>query len=126
MVPFVGDSEQAATSVALSVVREVIWPDMALGQLDAVGWRQHRAMLLFEKGVRVDPRLAKDRTKRAFRHVTGMVGKGGIAVCGWVDPDLVRAGGLAAELKAHTLQSSHDLSVAKAGQPAHQVLTISG
>jgi len=41
----------------------------------------------------------EDGAERAFRHVAGMIGDGGVAVGGGVVPDLVTAGGLAVELK---------------------------
>ena len=55
-----------------------------------------------------------------------MVGDGGVSVERWVEPDLMRAGGLTVKLQPELLQSIDDVPIAKARQRAHQVATING
>ena len=82
--------------------------------------------LLLQEHFRLDAGLLEDGAQRAFGHVAGMVGDGGVAVGRRVVPDLVAAGGLAMKLHPERLQSPGDVAVAKAGEPSHQVATITG
>ena len=55
-----------------------------------------------------------------------MVGDGGVMAGEPIVPNFMAAGGLAVKLKPKLLQPLHDFAVTKAGEPAHQALTISG
>lgn len=72
------------------------------------------------------PALLEDGAEGPFGHVAGMVGDGGVAVGGRVMPDLMAAGSLAMKLHSERLQSPGDVAIAKAGEPTHQVATITG
>ena len=82
--------------------------------------------LLLQERVRLDAGLLEDGAQRAFGHVAGMVGNGGVAVRGRVLPDLMAAGSLAMELEPEGLQSPGNVAVAKTSETTHQVATISG
>lgn len=73
----------------------------------------------FQKRFRFDSGLFQYRAKRAFRHVARVIGYRGVTPARPVKPDLVAPSGLAVELEAQLLQSSHDVPVAEAAQPPH-------
>ena len=82
--------------------------------------------LLLQEHFRLNAGLLEDGAQRAFGHIAGMVGDGGVAISCRVVPDLMAAGGLAMKLHPERLQSPGDVAVAKAGEPSHQVATITG
>jgi hypothetical protein len=86
-------------------------------------WRGRRVLALphsrLQEAIHIDICLAQDRSKRAFRHITGMVGNGSVAVGHCIKPDLVASGSLAIELESACFQLPHDLPVAKAGKTTH-------
>jgi hypothetical protein len=88
--------------------------------------REKGKISILEECFGVDSSLPENGAERALGHIAWMVGDGRVAMRDGIDPDLVRAGSLAAKFKTHTLQSSHDLQVSKTGEPAYQVLTING
>ena len=59
--------------------------------------------LLPQKLFRLDPCLFEDGPQRAFGHIAGVVGNGGVMVGRWVEPDLMGARRLAVELKSQLL-----------------------
>ena len=73
-----------------------------------------------------DARLFDDGAERAFRHVAGVAGNGGIALRGGVVPDLVTASGLPVKFKSECLESPHNIAVTKTAEPAHQMAMTSG
>jgi len=58
---------------------------------------------LHQKILGLDGGLLEDRAQSAFRHLTGVVGNGGVAAGLRVEPDFVRACGLAVEFEAELL-----------------------
>jgi hypothetical protein len=70
--------------------------------------------------------LLEDRAQCALGHIAGVVGNCGIAACRGIEPDLMRACGLPAELETERRRPLDDLPVAKAGEPAHRAFTIRG
>ena len=59
--------------------------------------------LLPQKLLRLDARLFEDGPQRAFGHITGVVGDGGVSVCGGVEPDFMATRRLAIKLKPQLL-----------------------
>ena len=57
--------------------------------MGSLRWRS----LLLQEHIRLDAGLFEDSAERAFGHVAGMVGNGGVAVGGRVVPDLMAAWG---------------------------------
>ena len=84
------------------------------------------ASLLLQKRFGFDAGLLEDGAQRALWHVAGVVGEGGVPVQRGVEPDFMRACGLAMELQAQLLQPLDNVSIAEARQRTHQVATISG
>jgi len=62
-----------------------------------------RAALLLQELLDGYACLLEDGSEGAFRHIAGMVWDGGVAVACRVEPDLVRPGSLAVELKPKRL-----------------------
>lgn len=79
--------------------------------------------LLAQEGLLIDVRLLEDGAQRAFWHVAGMVGNGGVAVGGRVVPNLMATGGLAMKLHTQRFESLGDVAIPKAGELAHAVAT---
>lgn len=68
-------------------------------------WVGNRAglSLLSQKSFRLDTRLLEDGAERAFRHIAGMVGDGGVVVGCGVEPDFMASRCLAIERKTQLL-----------------------
>jgi len=60
-------------------------------------------MSIFEEVLGFDRGLWEDGAERAFGHIAWIVGDGGVAMGGGIDPDLVRTGSLTAKFKSQTL-----------------------
>ena len=72
-----------------------------------------RRLFFLQEIIWQDTGLLKNRTKSAFRHVSGMIGNGGVSVSLWVIPDLVTTNGLAIEDKATCFKTLDYLPVPK-------------
>jgi hypothetical protein len=57
----------------------------------------------FQEIFRLNSCLFLDRSKRPFRHVTGMVGDCSVAIYPLVEPDFVASGSLTVKLKSARL-----------------------
>lgn len=88
--------------------------------------------LLPQEGFRLDVGLLEDGAQRAFRHIAGMIGDGGVTVGLRIEPNLMGARRLTVELEAELTQALDDLPVLEARQPPHlaahppQALTTRG
>ncbi len=65
------------------------------------------------------PSLSKDRAEGALRHVSGMVGNGGVAAALLVKPDFMASGRLAIESEAQSFEALYDLTIAETAQAPH-------
>jgi hypothetical protein len=74
----------------------------------------------------LDTCLLEDGAQSAFGHIAGMIGDGGVAVAGRIDPDFMRARSLAVEFEAKCFESSDDLALFETSQAPHQAFTIIG
>lgn len=66
--------------------------------------------------VGVDACLPEEGAQGAFGHVARVVGDGGVAIVGGVEPDLVRTGSLTIEGEAQRPQALHDVAIAEPGE----------
>ena len=82
--------------------------------------------LFFQKRFHLDLGLFEDRTERALRHISRMIGDGGVAVCRRIALDFMATRSLANKLKTQFLETFDDFPIAKTGEPPHQALTTSG
>ena len=72
-----------------------------------------------QKILYLDPGLSEDRAERAFRDVSGMIRKCGVAFGLRVVPEFMAARGLTVEFETQLLQALRDITVAKAAEPPH-------
>ena len=74
----------------------------------------------------LDACLSENGSQRPFRHITRVVGNGGIPASGGIVPDFMAAGGLPLEYESKSLETSDDFSIPESGQAAYYVATNSG
>ena len=76
--------------------------------------------------IHINTSLLEDGTQCPLGHVSGVVRRGGIAICRRVVPNLMRTRRLTVKLKAEVLESLDDNPLPEAAEPAHQRLTMRG
>lgn len=88
----------------------------------AVSWIRR---LSLQEGLRFNPRLPENGSECAFRHIAGMVGKGGVTAGGGVVTDLMTAGGLTVEFEPELLDPPDNIPVPEARVGRNSVLAYS-
>lgn len=78
-----------------------------------------QALFDFQKIIRLDVGLFQNGTQGAFRHVAGMIGNGGVALCGWIEPDFMTARCLTVELETQLFEPFDNVAVFVIAQPSH-------